>query len=432
MFWGVTIRSDKPHRETVTMPFHVSMASLVWNSEQVGKDKKCTSVILKYEGRDYVLCTLEYGKVMCVPLDLVFDKGERIRFHVVGSGSVHLSGFVVTDTYLQKDCSESSTDEFEESYSLSSEETYPSSSESESVESTSSSSDDTPPKQKKDMAKDRKLPNKEKATEGKKTVKQSPSLSIRSESNSHKKCVETKKDVSKRKAKNENEKDRLLLDSNDNGVSENAQNDFNKENEIVPKNKTSEMTEEDASNIPISDKEDAIEVCGLSAVAVNSCNKIPKITPKEKEAVKRSSSVETPAIFTSAKKKKRKSNAVNLSVKAVKENTGKDLKSNVIDTVDIEVGNGPVARKGKLVHICYLGYLSNGEEFISVRNRPFSFRLGNDKDVVKGLNSGIEGMRVGGKRKITVPPSEGFGNKTVGSVPPNSRLIYEVELKAVS
>ncbi|XP_023241254.1 FK506-binding protein 39 kDa-like isoform X2 [Centruroides sculpturatus] len=417
------------------MPFHISMATLVWNSEQVAKDKKCTSVILKYEGRDYVLCTLEYGKVMCVPLDLVFDKGERIGLHVAGNGSVHLSGFMVPDDHSQKDCSESSTDECDESCSLSSEETYPSSSESESVESTSSSSDDTPPKQKKGMAKDRKLPNKinhlkEKAIEVKKTAKQSPSWSIRSESNRHKKCVQTKKDVSKQKAKTENENDRL--DSNDSGMSENAQNDFNKENEIVPKNKTSEVTEEDILNVSISDKEDAMEVRGLSVVAVNSCTKISKML--EKEAVKRSSSVEKMASFTPARKKKKKSNVetLNSSVKAVKENTGKDLKSIITDTVDIEVGNGPVARKGKLVHVCYVGYLSNGEEFKSVRNRPFSFRLGNDKDVVKGLNSGIEGMRVGGKRKIIVPPSEGFGNKTVGSVPPNSTLIYEVELKAVS
>ncbi|TGM33696.1 FKBP-type peptidyl-prolyl cis-trans isomerase [Leptospira biflexa] len=97
--------------------------------------------------------------------------------------------------------------------------------------------------------------------------------------------------------------------------------------------------------------------------------------------------------------------------------------------IDLVVGKGEEAFSGSYVTVHYVGKLKNGTKFDSSRdrNRPFEFNLGAG-EVVKGWDKGIKGMRVGGKRKLIIPPELGYGSKTVGNIPPNSTLIFEVEL----
>ncbi len=97
--------------------------------------------------------------------------------------------------------------------------------------------------------------------------------------------------------------------------------------------------------------------------------------------------------------------------------------------IDLVVGKGEEAFSGSYVTVHYVGKLTNGNKFDSSRdrNRPFEFNLGAG-EVVKGWDKGIKGMRVGGKRKLIIPPELGYGSKTVGSIPANSTLIFEVEL----
>jgi FKBP-type peptidyl-prolyl cis-trans isomerase FkpA len=98
---------------------------------------------------------------------------------------------------------------------------------------------------------------------------------------------------------------------------------------------------------------------------------------------------------------------------------------------DITVGQGPLAIKGKVVSLNYTGYLSDGTRFDSTQGRqPFQFQLGQGA-VLKGWDLGVEGMRVGGKRKLTVPPALAFGDRTVGQIKPNSTVVFDVELVAV-
>lgn len=100
---------------------------------------------------------------------------------------------------------------------------------------------------------------------------------------------------------------------------------------------------------------------------------------------------------------------------------------------DKKVGSGAVAVKGKRVTVHYTGTLSNGTKFDSSKDRdePFIFKLGAG-EVIKGWDQGVEGMKVGGKRKLVIPPSLGYGARGVGGViPPNSELHFEVELLAV-
>jgi FKBP-type peptidyl-prolyl cis-trans isomerase len=100
--------------------------------------------------------------------------------------------------------------------------------------------------------------------------------------------------------------------------------------------------------------------------------------------------------------------------------------------VDLKVGTGDVAKTGKLVEVFYTGWLATGKKFDSnVGRKPLSFRLGR-QEVIKGFDEGILGMKEGGKRKVFIPPELGYGSRGAGDViPPNSQLIFEIELSKV-
>lgn len=100
---------------------------------------------------------------------------------------------------------------------------------------------------------------------------------------------------------------------------------------------------------------------------------------------------------------------------------------------DIKIGTGAEAKAGNTVSVNYLGTLTNGTKFDSSydRGQPFSFVLGTGH-VIPGWDQGVTGMKVGGKRKLTIPPSLAYGAQGVpGAIPPNATLIFEVELLGV-
>ena len=101
---------------------------------------------------------------------------------------------------------------------------------------------------------------------------------------------------------------------------------------------------------------------------------------------------------------------------------------------DINIGEGAAAAAGQKVTVHYTGWLTNGAKFDSSkdRNDPFVFPLGGGR-VIKGWDEGVLGMKVGGKRKLTIPPALGYGARGAGSViPPNATLVFEVELLGVN
>jgi FKBP-type peptidyl-prolyl cis-trans isomerase FkpA len=101
---------------------------------------------------------------------------------------------------------------------------------------------------------------------------------------------------------------------------------------------------------------------------------------------------------------------------------------------ELQVGTGAEAKSGKSVAVHYTGTLTNGKKFDSSHDRhePFEFQLGAGM-VIKGWDQGVAGMKVGGRRKLTIPPELGYGPMGYPPViPPNSTLIFEVELIEVS
>lgn len=99
---------------------------------------------------------------------------------------------------------------------------------------------------------------------------------------------------------------------------------------------------------------------------------------------------------------------------------------------DLVEGIGDEAISGKIVTVNYKGTLVNGTQFDSSydRGQPFEFTLGAGQ-VIEGWDRGVAGMKVGGKRKLTIPPELGYGSRDMGTIPPNSVLIFEVELLGV-
>lgn len=99
---------------------------------------------------------------------------------------------------------------------------------------------------------------------------------------------------------------------------------------------------------------------------------------------------------------------------------------------DTVIGDGQVAQAGDTVEVHYIGTLSDGTKFDSSvdRGQPFSFNLGAGQ-VISGWDEGVAGMAIGGKRTLIIPPELGYGQQSVGDIPADSTLHFNVELLAI-
>ena len=105
-----------------------------------------------------------------------------------------------------------------------------------------------------------------------------------------------------------------------------------------------------------------------------------------------------------------------------------------LEIEDQIVGDGEEAVAGQTVEVHYTGWLTDGTKFDSShdRNETFSFKLGGGQ-VIAGWDQGVAGMKIGGSRKLTIPPEMGYGERGAGGViPPNATLVFKVELIGLS
>ena len=100
-----------------------------------------------------------------------------------------------------------------------------------------------------------------------------------------------------------------------------------------------------------------------------------------------------------------------------------------ISMEELEVGSGPKPKEGDTVFVHYTGKLKNGTTFDSSydRGKPFEYKMG-DGGIIQGWEDALPEMQAGGKYKIIVPPSKGYGSEKKPNIPPNSTLIFEMEL----
>jgi len=100
---------------------------------------------------------------------------------------------------------------------------------------------------------------------------------------------------------------------------------------------------------------------------------------------------------------------------------------------DLVVGTGATAANGDILTVNYVGRFTNGTQFDSSYDRgiPYTFQLG-ARMVIPGWDEGLVGMRVGGKRRLTIPPSLAYGASGQGAIPPNATLVFDVDLVSIA
>src|ERR1035437_6022712 len=119
---------------------------------------------------------------------------------------------------------------------------------------------------------------------------------------------------------------------------------------------------------------------------------------------------------------------------ARKEGQDMPMTTSGLEYEDEVVGTGDSPKSGQKVTVHYTGWLTNGKKFDSSRDRgqPFTFTIGRGQ-VIAGWDEGVAGMKVGGKRKLTIPPTLGYGAKGAGGIiPPGATLIFDVELLGIA
>lgn len=192
------------------------------------------------------------------------------------------------------------------------------------------------------------------------------------------------------------------------------------------KAKITEIVDEDEESQDEDSEVESEEETAASAEVVEPVVVKKQLTNKERKAQKEAEAQkakETPKEKPVPKEKVDKENQDEPKVKKLP--SGLIMEDNII-------GTGPKAKAGKKVSVRYIGKLTNGKTFDSnTKGAPFSFKLGKG-DVIKGWDMGIQGMSVGGTRKLTIPPSLAYGSKGAApDIPKNATLVFEVKLLAV-
>jgi peptidylprolyl isomerase len=101
--------------------------------------------------------------------------------------------------------------------------------------------------------------------------------------------------------------------------------------------------------------------------------------------------------------------------------------------MELEEGTGATPQRGQTVAVHYTGWLVNGTRFDSslLRGRPHTFEIGTGQ-VIQGWDEGVSTMKVGGKRRLIIPPALGYGRTGNGPIPPNATIVFDVELVAIA
>merc|ERR1711953_1026683 len=460
MFWGVVLKPEKRYEQAVEDPFHISKACLEPTSIKDGKNS-ITSVYIEVDDEEFLLCNLS-DKVLNESLDLNFNTGDKLVFKTSGPGVIHLTGYNVEVP--------DEDDEFD--YEGESEEEE---SEEESVDEApqlvngkkrkmNDSLTDVPNKKKEKLSPlDKLLADAKKAKPGDKKEEV-------------KKAAEMQKKIAQAMAKREEESDDDDDDDEDGEEEESDDDDDLLDGEAEEGDEDEEdgeEEEEEESEDEEMETDAKPQINGSPKKQMNgeakkaTPEKSPQSTPdsgdkkkkkknkkknknknKDAEATTEAGDAKTPAKDQKAKTEQKTPAKAEQKTpaKAEQKTPGKDAKKTPggktpkrtlkggIQVEDLKEGNGPEAKRGKMVGMYYEGKLkSNGKTFDkNLGGKPFKFRLGAG-EVIKGWDVGVDGMKVGGKRRLTIPASFAYGKQGAApEIPPNATLVFDVECKAVN
>lgn len=380
-FWGLVLEPKKSYTQReVEQPFHVSMAALDLQNCDANES---VSVVCRKRDSDFILCSLsKKHNVFNVPLNLDFELGGEINFHVLGNSVVHLTGYMIEDMESFEESDDSMGEEEEEESVASSKDIF---------KNTKKLLGDFAGKRKQDAA----------AQNKSKKAKLDSSAATEDD--------------------DEDEEDSdfdVDTDGDDEDLEEEEEEDDDDDDEA----------EEDDGAAEILQKLEAAKK-DKSKQAGKQNNQQVKSSPKaeQKQGKKEKKEQAKPAPAPAPTK------AVNGNPAQANGAPNKQTLQGGVQVEDLRVGNGPVAKSGKMVSVYYVGRLKqNNKQFDASQSGPgFKFRLGKG-EVIPGWDIGVSGMKVGGKRRLTIPAKMGYGSKGAGrEIPPNSTLVFEVELKNV-
>lgn len=502
-FWGVEVVPGKPYpyqSDDVHGKLHVTQATLGNGSST----KKSVVQCLVGEKSPVFLCSLLPEKLETCSLNLEFDANDVVTFSVIGSRSVHLTGFIAVDgrdligydsdsDSFGEDIAETDTEERSTDYD--SEDDYdedfiddgdfqmfpPSRVPNRGVVLEEILDDEKPANAHTKQLKRKNKSSKSDDNDRQIVVKSNSGVPVlesededgfpvsaaqKREPDAKKSKVEveekieqkTKKETKKRRRKDDGGISETKIDSiiqdgqEERGVNqpldsslpsnEILANDLKKKNkkqkEQGKEGKSHETHDEDKSNeLPVVMTEENQKLANEKTLDTDSdhvSNGNRSVEKKKKKKKKKSKTQESSG---DASKGETVTSNTNGSAVALEEKKDK-LKSSqvrtfpnglVIEEVAMGKPDGKRASPGNKVSVHYIGKLKkNGSIFDSnVGRAPFKFRLGVGQ-VIKGWDVGVNGMRVGDKRRLTIPPSMGYGAQHAGKIPPNSWLMFDVEL----
>lgn len=481
MFWGLVLKPEKRYEQVVEEPFHISKACV----EPTTCKGKVVSVYVEANDEEFLVCNLS-DKVMNETLDLNFNDGDKIVFKTSGTGVVHLTGYNIQEEqpggpmmFDEDDSSEE--EETEEIPALTNGKKRKATSEDES----------TAPAKKKSN-KEEKIQAMEMAKKIADTIKKADEDDDESDDEDYEDVEDEDGSGEEEEESSDEEEEDMdsTLDTTSEGnvirrglsildstVGDSTLGDSTLDtSELDTSAMDTSAADTPAKPIKVEKKtpakespKKAVKPEGTPAAKVETpAKEVKKEVDKENETTNKQAS---PELSKSAKKKKNKNKELNGSAgdsatpqKPAAVETKTPQKPEKVDTKtpkkgeeaqktqtpaktpakrtlkggiqleDLKVGNGPEATDKKMIGMYYEGKLkSNGKVFDSTKSgKPFKFRLGAG-EVIKGWDVGIAGMKVGGKRRLTIPPAMAYGKEgALPDIPANSVLIFEVECKGVN
>lgn len=354
-------------------------------------DSEPAQVMCGFEGRNYLLCTLKKPDMIQCQLDLNFAVGAEVSFAANGKSHVHLTGYL--------------TDEFPIDYEEEAEEE-----EDEDIEEEEDEEEQKAPLSKKAQKKRAKA----------ELVNGQQKKKIKLE------------DIEEEESSDEDYVATQLEEDDDDDEDEDAEeedsslDDEEANNEVIEAEEGSDDDDEDDE-----DGEDGDEEEEEDDEQEKQSKKKPKMNglPEKQKKQKKNQEIEESNKAQKQKEKNKQQQQQQQQQKGQK----KTLQGGVV-VEDLKEGQGAPAKSGRFVSVYYEGRLKNTNKLFdsATKGNGFRFRLGAG-EVIKGWDIGVAGMKVGGKRRIICPPQMAYGQKgSPPAIPPNSTLVFEVEMKKIS